>query len=175
MNKAGKQQVVEELSKAFRENRSVLLVNFTGINVPDATELRRRVAAAGSHYRVVKNTLALRAAKDTSVEPLRQYFDGPTAVAYTAHDPVTLAKVLTEFAKEHPALSFKAGILEGTVISGQQVEDLAGMPSPQELISKLLFLLNAPLTRLAGALQSPLRNLAVVLKQVGERKLTADN
>ncbi|MBI4444420.1 MAG: 50S ribosomal protein L10 [Acidobacteria bacterium] len=170
MDKLEKQQVVEQLNKAFKENSSVMLVNFTGINVPDATELRQKIAEAGSRYQVVKNTLALRAASQTSVDQLRDYFDGPTAIAYTSGDAVTLAKTLVQFAKAHPSLTLKAGVLNGTLISGKQVEELAAMPSRAELIAKLLFLLNSPLSRLMGALQAPLRNLGWALKQIGDQK-----
>lgn len=170
MKRAEKEQAVQELNQVFRQTRGLLLINFTGLNVPDATELRRKVAQARSQYRVVKNTLALRAAQDTSAEKIKQYFDGPTAIAYTASDPVALAKVLTDFAKDHPALTFKAGLLEGTPIGAEQVEDLARLASREELLSRLAFLLHAPLTRLLGALQGPARNLALVFKQVGEKK-----
>lgn len=170
MNKTEKEQLVEELSKAFKETKGVLLINFMGINVPDATELRRKVGDAGSDYRVVKNTLALRAAKDSSVEKLKEYFDGPTAIAYTDKDPIALAKVITQFAKDHPIVKLKAGVLEGTVISGQQVEELANLPSREQLLSKVLYLLNAPVVRLATALNSPLQNLAWALQQIAEKK-----
>lgn len=170
MKKAEKQQLVDELNKTFKENKSVWLIHFRGINVPDVVALRRKVAEARSEYRVVKNSLALRAAKDTSVAQLEAHFDGPTAIAYTSSDPVALAKVVTEFAKGNPSIRFKAGVLEGVVLSGEQFKELAGMVSREELLSKLLFLLNAPLSRLASALQSPLRDLASVVKQVAEKQ-----
>ena len=170
MNKAEKQQLVKELNRTFKENKSVWLIHFRGLNVPDATELRRKVTGVQSEYRVIKNRLALRAAKDTFLEPLTSHFDGPTAIVYTSTDPVALAKVLTEFAKENPSIRFKAGVLEGTVLSGEQLEELSRMVSREHLLSKVLFLLNAPLAQLAGALQSPLRDLASVLKQMAERK-----
>jgi large subunit ribosomal protein L10 len=170
MNSSEKTQVVEELSKTFQENGAVILLSFEGINVPDITTLRAQIREAGSHYRVVKNTLASLAASGTPVEPLKDQFTGPTAIAFSDSDPVGLAKILKAFVKKSPGLSFKAGVLEGKLLSVEQVENLADMASREELLSKVLFLLNAPLTRFATALKSPLRNLAYGLKQLAELK-----
>ena len=170
MKRATKQQIVEQLSQTFRENKGLWLVGFQGIKVADVTELRQKVAKVQSHYRVVKKSLALRAAKDTLIEQLGSYFDGPTAIAYTQEDPVALVKVVTEFAREHPEIRFKAGILERALISAEQTKDLAQMPSREELLSKLLFLLMAPLRQLATALRSPLADLASVMRQLGEKR-----
>lgn len=170
MNRTDKQSSVGDLSKAFTENKSVLLVNFTGINVPDATELRRKIAETGSGYVVVKNRLALRAVENTSLEPVKEHFRGPTAVAFTGGDPVSLVKVLRDFIKDHPSMSFKVGIVEGKPVSGPEVEALASIPSRAQLLAKLAYLLNAPLTQFAAALQSPMRGFASVLKQLAEKK-----
>ena len=170
MNRAEKQNVVKELNETFKGNDSVLLINFTGLNVADSTDLRRKIAEVECGYRVIKNRLALRALEDTSVEELKEHFEGPTAIAYTGGDPVALAKVLKTFIKDHPAMSFKAGIVEGQAVSASEMENLAGLPSRIELLTKLVYLLNAPLTRLATALQSPVRDLASVLHQLGEKR-----
>jgi large subunit ribosomal protein L10 len=116
------------------------------------------------------STSVLLAVEDTSLEVLREHFQGPTAIAYTGGDPVALAKVLKDFISDHPSLAFKAGVVEGKSFSASDVELLAKMPSRPELMSKLVYLLNAPLVRLATALQSPLRGLASVLKQLAEKK-----
>ncbi|MGH9341537.1 MAG: 50S ribosomal protein L10 [Acidobacteriota bacterium] len=165
MTKAEKAQEIEQLHQTFRHTKSVLLINFSGLDVADATELRRKVAKVKSGYRVVKNTLALRAAENTSLQQLREHFDGPTAIAYTAEDPVALAKALTDFLKTRPEMGFKAGVLDQVALTSKQVEDLASMPSREELLSKLIYLLNSPLIRLAGALKSPLRDMVSVLAQ----------
>lgn len=170
MNRTEKQQAIDDLNKIFSEHSGVFLFGFSGINVPDITELRRQISGSGSTYRVIKNRLAVRAAEKTALEALTEHFQGPTAMAFTASDPVALAKVVRDFAKDHPGLEFKAGVLERQVLSAKQVEQLAEMPSQEELIAKLLYLLRAPLTQLAGALQSPLRNLGSVLKQLAEAK-----
>lgn len=170
MKRDEKAEVVKDLKNAFEESAGLILVDFRGINALDITELRRRVRESGSEYRVVKNTLAIRAAEETPVAGLKDFFKGPTAIAYTPEDAVSLAKVLKEFAKENAGMSFKAGVVDGKAISVEQVSDLAEMPSREELLSKLLFLLNAPLTRFATALQSPLRNLASLLSQLAKKK-----
>ena len=170
MNRAEKQDVIEELNETFKGNKSVLLINFTGVNVEDSTNLRRKISEMECGYRVIKNRLALRALKDTSLEELKEHFEGPTAIAYTGGDPVALARVLKTFIEDHPAMSFKAGVVEGQAVSASEMDHLAGLPSRPELLTKLLYLLNAPLTHLATALQSPLRDLASVLSQLGEKR-----
>ena len=170
MTRTEKQQTIEDLNKIFSDHPGVFLFGFSGINVPDITELRRRIIACGSTYRVVKNRLAARAAQETALEAVTEHFQGPTAIAYTQADPVGLAKVVRDFAKNHPGLEFKGGVLESKALSAKQVEQLAEMPSHEQLIAKLLYLLRAPLTQLAGALQSPLRNLGSVLSQLAEAK-----
>ncbi|MEJ2077468.1 MAG: 50S ribosomal protein L10 [Acidobacteriota bacterium] len=148
----------------------MIVLDFKGISVPDITELREKVRQADGRYTVVKNTLALRAAEGTVAAGLQDCFRGPTAVAVTGGDTVALAKVLKDFVKNNQGMSFKAGVLEGRVITQAQVENLADLPSREELLSKLLFLLNAPLSRLASALSSPVRNLAVVLSEVAKKQ-----
>ncbi|MCH8320269.1 MAG: 50S ribosomal protein L10 [Acidobacteria bacterium] len=170
MNRSEKQTFVEDLNKMFKASTSVLLINFEGVNVLAQSELRREISKVDSGYQVIKNRLALRAVEDTSLEVLREHFQGPTAIAYTGGDPVALAKVLKNFISDHPSVAFKAGVVEGKTFSASDVELLAKMPSRPELMSKLVYLLNAPLVRLATALQSPLRGLASVLKQLAEQK-----
>lgn len=170
MNKAEKTTVVEELKTTFDQSSGVILMGFDRINVPDITEFRDKMRDSGCSYKVVKNTLALIAAQDTSVTGMADYFNGPTGVAFTKDDPVALAKVLKTFTKDHPGMQFKAGVIEGQLMSPDQLKDLAEMASREELLSKTLFLLNAPLTNFARALQSPIRNLAVVLKQLEDKK-----
>ena len=162
--------MVEDLNRMFKANTSVLLINFEGVNASAQSELRREISKVDSGYQVIKNRLALRAVEDTSLEALREHFQGPTAIAYTGGDPVALAKVLKLFIKAHPSVAFKAGVVDGKTFSASDVELLAKMSSRPELLSKLVYLLNAPLVRLATTLQSPLRGLASLLKQLGERK-----
>ncbi|GAB4250647.1 MAG: 50S ribosomal protein L10 [Acidobacteriota bacterium] len=170
MDRAEKAQIIEMLRETFAGRGGVILLSFQGINVPDITELRRQIRAAGGAYRVVKNTLAIRALEGTPVEPLREKFSGPTAVAYTGSDPVALAKILKDFIKTHPGLQFKGGVLDGTLMDEKAVEGLSELASREELLSKLLYLLNAPLTRFASALKSPVRNLAYALSEIAKKR-----
>jgi large subunit ribosomal protein L10 len=170
MNRVEKTAVVEELKTTFDQSTGVILMGFDRINVPDITELRDKIRETGSSYKVVKNTLALIAAEETSVSAMAEFFKGSTGLAYTESDPVALAKTLKEFIKAHPGLQVKAGIVEGQVLSPAEISSLAEMASREELMAKVLFLLMAPLTNFATAIQSPIKNLAVVLKQLEEQK-----
>jgi len=170
MNKAEKTAVVDELKTTFDQSSGVILMGFEKINVPDITEFRDKIRDTGSSYKVVKNTLALIAAEETDVTKLADHFNGPTGIAFTAGDPVALAKALKAFAKDHPGMEFKAGVVDGQMMSPDQIRDLAELASREELLSKTLFLLNAPLTNFARALQSPITNLAVVLKQLEDKR-----
>jgi large subunit ribosomal protein L10 len=166
MNKAEKQQTVESLGEQFRSIDSAFLINYRGLKVVDVTELRRKIRAMDGHYVVVKNTLALLAAKQTKLEQLEPYFQGPTAVAYHPKDVVGLAKLLTEIGKSNPNFAFKAALVEGKVVPASEIQAIASLPSREVMLSKLLFLLKAPLQRLTMVLKTPVRNLGLVLKQV---------
>jgi large subunit ribosomal protein L10 len=170
MNREDKFKEIEALNEAFKRAQNLFLAGFQGMTVSQDTELRRNLRATGSRYKVVKNTLARKAAKDTPVESLQDKFSGTTAVAYNDKDPVALAKALTAFAKSHPMFVFKAGMVEGRVVSLNDLEQIANLPSKEELISKLMYLLNSQAQRLASAVAGVSRNLAVVLNQAGEEK-----
>jgi large subunit ribosomal protein L10 len=163
-----KQEEVEQLRDELGKVSTVILSTFQGITVDQDTKLRRAVEAAGGHYRVVKNTLAERAGAGTSAEPLLKNLSGTNSIAYTATDPVALAKVLTKVAKDVAAFQFRAGVVEGRVISIEEIQKLAQMPSKEELISKIMFLLKAPAQRIAVALAGIPRNLAVVVDQAAK-------
>lgn len=170
MRRNDKEKEIENLRKEFSDASNLLLAGFQGLTVGQDTELRRAVRAAGSRYRVVKNTLARQAAQGTALEPIQDQFTGSSAVAYNAADPVTLAKAITTYAKTHPHLVFKAGVVEGRVIDLADLNQIASLPSKEELISKLMFLLNAGAQRLASVVQAVPRNLAVVMEEAGKEK-----
>src|SRR5688500_14607112 len=170
MNKTQKQTLVDDLHKEFGRSQHAILVDFRGLSVPAVTEFRRKVRASGSRYRVVKNTLALRAVKDTPLEALGPKFDNTTGVAYTGGDPVALAKTLTDFAKDNPALVVKGGLVSGSqMLDAEGVKALSTMPSLPELRSKLLGLLQAPASSLVRLLNTPASQMARVLKAHGEK------
>jgi large subunit ribosomal protein L10 len=144
----------------------LFLIDYRGLKVVDATELRRKIREIDGNYIVVKNTLALRAAKDHGLEQIGPFLEGPTAIAFHERDLVGMAKLLTELSKTYPNFQFKAAVIDGKVVPPAEIQKIASLPSREVLLSKLVFLLKAPLQRLAGALKAPLRDLALVVKQV---------
>jgi large subunit ribosomal protein L10 len=172
MNRAEKAAQVEELRKGLAKSENAILFAFAGLKVPQVTELRRQVRATRSSYKVVKNTLAVRAAKGTPLEALSAHFVGATAVAFNEDNPVGLARVLTAFAKTNPNLVFKAALVEGLPVEAGQIKAIADLPSRQEIIGRLLFLMQSPLRRLVTVLNGPVRNLAGVVKQIAQLKAT---
>jgi len=165
MNRTEKKQLIDELHKELESSPHAVLVDFRGLSVPAATEFRKRMRASGSRYRVIKNSLALRASKGTALERLEAKFEGTTGIAYSGDDPVALAKVLVEFAKDHPALSVKAGVVSGSqVLDAAGVKALSTMPGLAELRARLLGLLQAPATQLVRLLGTPATQLARVVR-----------
>jgi large subunit ribosomal protein L10 len=169
-SKGKKQNELNELKKDLTEATNMIVAQFQGITVEQDTDLRQKIRATNSSYRVVKNTLAKIAAKGTPAESLANSFDGSTALAYNATDPVGLAKALTAYAKTNPVFVFKAGMVEGRVVSIEDFAAIAALPSKEGLIAKVLFLINAPAQRLAVAVNGVARNLAVVIGQAVEQK-----
>jgi large subunit ribosomal protein L10 len=168
--KAQKSQEISELTQEIGNASNAFLIDFKGITVPQVTELRKQVRETKSGYVVVKNTLALIALKDSPIVAMREKFTGPTAIAFNANDAVALAKALTKFAKDVPAVQFKGAMLNGQVVPAEQIQAIANLPSRQELVSKLLFILQSPMRGLATVLQANIRNLAVVIDQIGKQK-----
>src|SRR5450432_2742427 len=160
-----KQEDLDKLKIALAKVSSVILTTFQGISVEHDTQLRRAVQAAGGKYQVVKNTLAERAGAGTPAEGLLKNLSGTNSIAYTYTDAVALAKVLTKIAKDVPAFQFRAGIVEGRVLSIAEIQQLASLPSKEELISKVMFLLGAPATGIASAMAAVTRNLAITVNE----------
>jgi large subunit ribosomal protein L10 len=171
MNRTEKQALIDKLHEDFARSPHAILVDYKGLSVPAVTEFRRRVRQSGSSYRVVKNSLALRAAKGTPMEKLTPAFDYMTGVAYTGQDPVALAKVLVDFAKDNPSLKVRAGIVAGEqVLDPDGVKALSSMPSLPELRSRLLGVLMAPAGKLVRLLNTPASQMARVLKAHAEKQ-----
>ncbi|HEY4842659.1 MAG TPA: 50S ribosomal protein L10 [Terriglobales bacterium] len=170
VTRAKKVSQVEKLGGELKNASSMIVATYSKLTVTQDFELRKALRPTGAKYRVVKNTLAERAGKGTKVEQALTNLQGVTSIAYTEGDPVALAKALAKYVKDNPEFSFKAGIVEGRVISVKEIESLATMPSKEELYSKLLFLLNAPSQRLVTAMNAVGRNLAVVVGQGVEQK-----
>src|SRR5438874_6653415 len=154
VTRADKEDELQQLEAAFRGSDSAILVDYKGMNVPQVTELRRQLRTAKAKYKVVKNTIAMRALKGTSFAPLERFFQGTTAVAYTSTDPVALAKTLTAFVKTAPTLTIKAAVVQGRAIQPAEVTDLATMPGKPELYARLLGTMQAPMTQLVTVLSA---------------------
>jgi large subunit ribosomal protein L10 len=170
VTRAKKIEQVEKLGSDLMNASSMIVATYSKLTVMQDFELRKALRPTGAKYRVVKNTLAERAGKGTKVEAALKGLTGVTSIAYTEGDPVALAKALAKYAKDNPEFSFKAGLVEGRVITVKEIESLATMPSKDELYSKLLFLLNAPAQRLVTTMNAVGRDLAVVISQGVEQK-----
>lgn len=165
-----KQRDVETLHEELRRVSTLVLSSFQGLTAQQDAELRRLVQTVGGKYRVIKNTLAELAAQKTPAEALLKALKGAHSIAYTEGDAVALAKALTRYAKDNPAYAFRAGLVEGRVLSLAELQALAALPTREELFSKLLGLLEAPAQRLVGVLSAPARQLAVAVAQAEKEK-----
>ncbi len=170
LSRARKEELIAQYGEGVADAPHAFVVGYQGISVPQDTELRSKVRATGGSYEVVKNTLMLRAIEGKPLGEVKEAFTGPTAVAYSTDDAVALAKALTEFAKTAPVLEFKVGVVEGQVVQPEKIRDIAELPSREELIAKLLFLLQSPITRLVRGLAAIPRQFVVVLDQVARQK-----
>ena len=170
-----KQRDLEALAQQFQAATVGMLVGFKKLTVAKDQELRRQLREAGATYSVVKNTLARKAAEGTPFAAANEHFKGVTALALTEGDPVQLSKAISKFVKDNPEVfSFKAGVVEGRVVALKDVEAIATLPSKEELISKIMFLINVQAQRLATVIGAVPRNLAVVVGQVAEQKSGAE-
>jgi large subunit ribosomal protein L10 len=172
--KEDKNKDVESLRKDLAETKNLFVTGYEKLRVDQDFELRKTVRGAGGKYRVVKNNLAEIAAEGTASEAVLKGLRGMTSMAYTEGDQVALAKALTAYAKANPSFTFKAGIVEGRAIDIKAINDLATMPSKEQLFAKLLYVINAPAQQLVTVMNAVGRNLAVVVDQgVKENKFQA--
>ena len=158
------------LKEQFDKANAGMVVGFHKLTVAKDQELRNQLRAAGVTYQVVKNTLARKAAEGTRFDKAKDHFKGVTAVALSDSDPMGLSKAISKFAKANPEVfTFKAGVVEGRVVSLAEVEAIANLPSKEELISKIMFLVNCQAQRLVTVISAVPRNLAIVIRQIGEK------
>ncbi|MGE6850939.1 50S ribosomal protein L10 [Bacillus tropicus] len=154
-----KQQVVTEIADKLRASKSTIVVDYRGLTVSEATELRKQLREAGVEFKVYKNSLTRRAAESAEMAELNEFLTGPNAIAFSNEDVVAPAKLLNDFAKDHEALEIKAGVIEGKLVTLDEVKAIATLPSREGLLSMLL-----------SVLQAPIRNLALATKAVADQK-----
>ena len=170
LTRSKKTENVTRLAAELRNSTSAIIGTFVGLNASKDSDLRKIVRTAGGSYHVVKNKLAERAGEGTKIEAALKGLKGVSAVAYTSGDPVTLAKALSTWVKDNSEFTFKLAIVDGQLLSVQEIGDLATMPGKEELFSKLLFLINSPAQRLATVINATGRDLAVVINQAVEQE-----
>ena len=170
LNRSQKEALVTSYQEGLAKAPHVFLMDYAGITVPEVTDLRNRLRAGGGSYAVVKNRLARLAIKGEALEELTDEFNGPVAAAYSSDDAVSLAKTLTDFAKEVPALEFKAGLVEGQRVDAEQIREIASLPSREELLAKLLYLLQSPIVRFVRSLADVQRQFVSVVDQIRAAK-----
>ncbi|GAM14825.1 MULTISPECIES: 50S ribosomal protein L10 [Bacillaceae] len=154
-----KKQIVDEIAGKLKESKSTIVVDYRGLTVSEVTELRKELREAGVEFKVYKNSMTRRAAEAAELADLNTSLTGPNAIAFSTEDVVAPAKILNEFAKKHEALEIKAGVVEGNIVTVEEIKALADLPSREGLLSMLL-----------SVLQAPIRNLALAAKAVAEQK-----
>ncbi|WP_079504278.1 50S ribosomal protein L10 [Mesobacillus jeotgali] len=154
-----KKQIVDEIAGKLKESKSTIVVDYRGLTVSEVTELRKELREAGVEFKVYKNSMTRRAAEAAELADLNTSLTGPNAIAFSTEDVVAPAKILNEFAKKHEALEIKAGVVEGNIVTVEEIKALADLPSREGLLSMLL-----------SVLQAPIRNLALAAKAVADQK-----
>ncbi|WNF23083.1 50S ribosomal protein L10 [Mesobacillus jeotgali] len=154
-----KKQLVDEIAGKLKESKSTIVVDYRGLTVSEVTELRKELREAGVEFKVYKNSMTRRAAEAAELAGLNTSLTGPNAIAFSTEDVVAPAKILNEFAKKHEALEIKAGVVEGNIVTVEEIKALADLPSREGLLSMLL-----------SVLQAPIRNLALAAKAVADQK-----
>ena len=170
MVKPEKKAAVEELKEKFTDCESMVITDYIGLDVETMTELRAKLRDAGVDYKVVKNTLASIAAEECDIEEVKDYFVGPTAIAFGQEDAVSPAKVLVDFAKEHGDLEIKAGYLNEKIIGQEKIESLADIPSREVLLGQTVAGMQAPISGLVRVLNGNVQGLVQALNQIKEQK-----
>jgi len=173
LNKSEKQQLVEELHQKFVDSKIVILTDYKGLDVDTINALRRKLTESNIEYRVVKNTLLARASEDTDVALVKDHFKGPTAIALSYDDPVSPAKVLSEFAKDNDKLEIKIGVMSGKLLDLNAIKSLSALPSREVLLSQVLSTMNGVPTALVRALNNVPEKLLYALQAIKDQKEAA--
>jgi len=168
-----KKRIVEELHEKFSKSEVVILTDYKGLDVDSINDLRKKLRESQIQYQVVKNSLLIRASKDTDVELIKDNFKGPSAIALSFEDPVSPAKVLTKFADENEKLEIKVGVMNGKVLDISAIKALSALPSREVLIGQLLSVMNGVPTGFVRALVDTQRRLLNVIVAIKEQKEAA--
>ena len=168
-----KKKIVEDIRKRFLESKVVILTDYRGLDVEKINELRRKLKQSGAEYKVVKNTLLVRASEETDISLIKDSFKGPSAVALSCDDPVTPAKILTEFADEHESLEIKVGVMNGKILDLTAIKKLSALPSREALLGSLLSVMSGVPSAFVRALNDMPRRLLNVLQAIKEQKEAA--
>jgi len=171
MNKEQKQAAIEEIGERLEASSAVFVVDYRGISVPQAAELRGRLNEADASFSVVKNRLAKRVTADTGTEALDEHLVGPTALTYVRGDAVLAAKAISQFAKQHSVLAYKGGIMDGAPLDPEQFDSIARLPGLDVLHGQLVGLAATPLTGIVRSLNGLIQGLATQLGQISEQGL----
>lgn len=169
ISRAEKETIINELNEIFENSKAVILADYRGLNVAEATRLRRRMRESGSGFKVAKNTLVSLVVKKKGLDALQPFLEGPVGLAYSS-DPVAPAKVLSGFIRENKKMEIKAGVLDGKVIDAAAVKELADLPSREVLLAKVLGGMQAPLYGFAGVLAGTLRSFVYALEAVRKQR-----
>ncbi len=170
LSKAEKQKVIDDLSSRFHSVSSVFVVEYQGLKVKEMDVLRKKLKQTDTEFRVVKNTLLEKASLGTNIEKVKDLFSGPTAIAICEGESSAVAKVFVDYSKDFPEIRIKGGIFEGEVVDISRIEQIAKLPSKQELISEFVGLLSAPMGNLVGVLEQTRSNIVNVLEGLKEKK-----
>ncbi len=162
--------VVDEIKDKLGRVQGAVITDYRGLNVAEVTELRKQLREAGVEYKVLKNTLTIRAAKESGLDDVVPLLEGPTAIAFGYEDPVAPAKIISDFAKTHQNLEVKGGLLEGKILDIATVKALADLPSREVLLSQVARGMQAPVAGLVNVLQGTIRNAVYVLDAVRQKK-----
>ena len=168
-----KKKIVEDIRKRFLESKVVILTDYKGLDVEKINELRGKLKQSGLEYKVVKNTLLVRASEETDISLIKDSFKGPSAVALSCDDPVTPAKILTEFADEHESLEIKVGVMNGKILDLTAIKKLSVLPSREALLGSLLSVMSGVPSAFVRALNDMARRLVNVLQAIKEQKEAA--
>ncbi len=170
LDRQTKEGLVERYSRTFAQTQNAFVLDYRGITVPEVTELRAKVREVGGHYEVVKNSLARLAIAKSDMAEMSEHFEGPTAIAYSEGDIVSLARVLRDFAKDVPALEFKGGVVEGVAVAPEEIAQIADLPSRDDLVAKLVFLLQSPIAGFVRSLGAIVPQFVRVLEEIRKKQ-----